>query len=125
VGKLAAAGFKGTLKLEGHAGQFCLLASQGGWRVAEPATLLETCDVKGFFSKQEARASSERQSAEFRALLESPEIADSGVRVQVSGAGDEGRRSSYPTPDKNSTAGEWNRVAAENNRISVTLIPAP
>jgi hypothetical protein len=123
VQRLSAGGFKGTLKLEGHAGQFCLLATAGGWRVADPGTPLESCDVKGFFSKQDARAASARQSPEFRTMLGSPEVAGSGVRVQIEGLGDENRRTSYPTPDASSTAGEWNTVATENNRITVSLIP--
>ena len=37
VEHLAQAGFKGTLRLEGNAGQFCLVAASGGWRVADAA----------------------------------------------------------------------------------------
>ncbi len=123
VERLKEAGFTGTLKLQGHAGQFCLLASSGGWRVADSATPIVNCDVKGFFNKQDARISSARQSAEFRAMLGSPAIAGSGIRVQIEGLGDEGRSADYPTPEKVSTAGEWNAVAALNNRISVVLVP--
>jgi hypothetical protein len=111
------------LKLQGHAGQFCLVASSGGWRVADAATPIVNCDVKGFFNKQDARISSARQSAEFRAMLGSPAIAGSGIRVQIEGLGDEGRSADYPTPEKVSTAGEWNAVAARNNRVSVVLVP--
>jgi len=123
VERLKEAGFTGTLKLQGHAGQFCLLASSGGWRVADAATPIVNCDVKGFFNKQDARISSARQSAEFRAMLGSPAIAGSGIRVQIEGLGDEGRSADYPTPEKVSTAGEWNAVAARNNRVSVVLVP--
>ena len=123
VKKLAAAGFKGTLRLEGHAGQFCLLASSGGWRIADADTPIDSCDVKGFFSKQDARSSSGRQTPEFRAMLESAAVAGSGIRVVVEGIGDDKRHSDYPTPDRVKTAGEWNRVAADNNRIGVSLTP--
>jgi CheY-like chemotaxis protein len=123
VERLKEAGFTGTLKLQGHAGQFCLVASSGGWRVADAATPIVNCDVKGFFNKQDARISSARQSAEFRAMLGSPAIAGSGIRVQIEGLGDEGRSADYPTPEKVSTAGEWNAVAARNNRVSVVLVP--
>lgn len=123
VERLREAGFKGTIKLQGHAGQFCLVASTGGWRVADMAAPIGNCDVKGFFNKQDARISSARQTPEFRAMLGSPALAESGIRVQVEGLGDEGRSADYPTPEKVSTAGEWNAVAARNNRISVTLVP--
>jgi CheY-like chemotaxis protein len=123
VERLRQAGFSGTLKLRGHAGQFCLVASTGGWRVADAATPIGNCDVKGFFNKQDARLASARQSAEFRALLGSPAVAGSGIRIQIEGLGDEGRSAGYPTPENVSTAGEWNAVAARNNRISVSLVP--
>jgi CheY-like chemotaxis protein len=123
VERLASTGFKGTVRLEGHAGQFCLRASQGGWRVADDATPLESCDVKGFFNKQDARTASARQSPEFRAMLEGLAASAPGIRVVVEGVGDDKRRADYPTPDRVKSAGEWNRVAAENNRIGISLVP--
>ncbi len=123
VERLQEAGFTGTLKLQGHAGQFCLLASSGGWRVADATVPIGSCDVKGFFNKQDARIASARQSPEFRLLIGSPDVVNSGIRLQIEGLGDEGRSVAYPTPEKVSTAGEWNAVAARNNRISVTLVP--
>lgn len=123
VERLQADGFRGEIRLEGHAGQFCLVASQGGWQVATASTGIDRCDVKGFFSKQDARLASARQTPEFRALLESPEIAASGIRVVVEGKGDELRAASYPTPEQVASAGEWNAVAALNNRITLKLVP--
>jgi CheY-like chemotaxis protein len=121
VERLQAAGFTGKLKLEGHSGQYCLVASSAGWRVADATASIDSCEVKGFFSKQDARIASSRQTPEFRALLASPAIAASGIRVEV--LGDEGRNAPYPAPEKETSAGQWNAVAARNNRISVSLIP--
>jgi len=123
VERLEVAGFRGTLRLEGHAGQFCLLASSGGWRVADAGTPLESCDVKGFFNKQDARTASARQSPEFRAMLDTLAASAPGIRVVVEGVGDDKRRADYPTPDRVKSAGEWNSVAADNNRIGVSLVP--
>jgi CheY-like chemotaxis protein len=123
VQRLSNAGFRGTLRLEGHSGQFCLRASRTGWQVADASAAIDTCDVKGFFNKQDARTASARQSAEFRAMLASPAVTGSGIRVVVEGVGDEKRRADYPTPERIKTAGEWNRIAVLNNRIGVSLIP--
>jgi CheY-like chemotaxis protein len=123
VERLSKAGFRGTLRLEGHAGQFCLLASQGGWKVADAGTPLDSCDVKGFFSKQDARTASARQTPEFRAMLEGVAASAPGIRVVVDGVGDDKRHADYPTPDSVRDAGAWNRVAADNNRIGVSLVP--
>jgi hypothetical protein len=123
VERLQGVGFTGKIKLEGHSGQYCLVASSAGWRVADAAASIDSCEVKGFFSKQDARIASSRQTPEFRALLASPAIAASGIRVEVDGLGDEGRSAPYPAPEKEPSAGQWNAVAARNNRISVSLIP--
>jgi hypothetical protein len=84
---------------------------------------LDSCDVKGFFSKQDARTTSARQAPEFRAMLDGLAASAPGIRVVVEGVGDDKRRADYPTPDKVKNAGEWNRVAAENNFVGVTLVP--
>lgn len=123
VERLQEAGFTGKIKLQGHSGQFCLVASSAGWRVADATASIDSCEVKGFFSKQDARIASSRQTPEFRALLASPAIATSGIRVAVDGLGDEGRNAPYPPPEKGTSAGQWNAVAARNNRISISLIP--
>lgn len=123
VERLQSDGFRGEIRLEGHAGQFCLVASQGGWQVASADTGIDRCDVKGFFSKQDARLASARQTPEFRALLESAAIAASGIRIVVEGQGDEVRAASYPTPEQVASAGDWNAVAARNNRITLKLVP--
>lgn len=123
VEQLKGAGFRGTVRLQGHSGQFCLVASTGGWRVADAATPIGNCDQTGFFNKQDARAASARQTPEFRALLVSPAIAESGIRLQIEGVGDERLTAQYPAAEKVATAGEWNAYAARNNRISVTLVP--
>ena len=123
VERLQGVGFTGKIKLEGHSGQYCLVASSAGWRVADATASIDSCEVKGFFSKQDARIASSRQTSEFRALLASPAIAESGIRVEVDGLGDEGRNAPYPAPEKGTSAGQWNAVAARNNRIAVSLIP--
>ena len=123
VERLQGVGFTGKIKLEGHSGQYCLVASSAGWRVADATAPIDSFEVKGFFSKQDARIASSRQTPEFRALLASPAIAASGIRVEVDGLGDEGRNAPYPAPEKEPSAGQWNAVAARNNRISVSLIP--
>ena len=123
VERLDRAGFRGEIRLEGYSGQFCLVASAAGWRVADDAAPVDSCDVKGFFSKQDARAASARQSPEFQSMLGELSSRSKGVRVTVQGLGDDKRHSNYPTPDQVKSAGEWNRVAADNNRIGIVILP--
>jgi DNA-binding response OmpR family regulator len=122
---LAGAGFEGTVKLEGHVGQFCLVAANGGWKVPDANLPIESCDTIGL-NAQEARQFSARQAPEFRDFLQnSPLLARSGIRVEIEPRGDRLPQSEYPAQDRVATAGDWNRIAALNNRVSVTLIPAP
>lgn len=123
VEHLVEAGFKGTLRLEGNAGQFCLVAASGGWRVADATLPIESCEMIGL-SPQQARQASGRQSAEFRELLQkSPLLAGSDIRLEIEALGDRNPYRPYPPHDQVASAGDWNRIAAENNRITVSLIP--
>ncbi len=120
---LAQAGFKGTIRLQGNVGQFCLVATPGGWRVADAALPIESCEMIGL-SQQEARQASGRESAEFRELLQkSPLLAGSGIRVEVEALGDRNPHRPYPPHEQVASAGDWNRIAAQNNRITVSLTP--
>ncbi|MBK8306436.1 MAG: response regulator [Gammaproteobacteria bacterium] len=123
VEHLAQAGFKGTLRLEGNAGQFCLVAASGGWRVADAALPIESCEMIGL-SPQEARQASGRQSAEFRELLQKlPLLAGPDIRLEIEALGDRNPYRPYPPHDQVASAGDWNRIAAENNRITVSVTP--
>lgn len=123
VAHLHDAGFRGTIRLEGHAGAFCLVAQDGGWRLPDPAQPIEACEVIGV-SKAEARRISGAQSQDFRRFVQTePALADGVIRIEVVPHGDTDPGAEYPRQDEVGSAGDWNRIAARNNRIDVRLIP--
>ncbi len=123
LGHLRAAGYRGVVRVRGHAGQFCLVAQGDGWAVADPGLPIEECATIGL-DPVATRLGSGRQSPEFREFLwRSPLLGRSGIRLQVDAAGDSEPLQPYPAPGRVRTAGDWNRVAALNNRLSVELVP--
>ena len=123
LGHLRAAGYRGVVRVRGHAGQFCLVARGEGWAVADPALPIEECATIGL-DPVATRLGSGRQSPEFREFLwRSPLLGRSGIRLVVEAAGDSEPLQPYPAPGRVRTASDWNSVAALNNRLSVELVP--
>lgn len=123
LGHLRVAGYRGVVRVRGHAGQFCLVPRGDGWTVAEAALPIEECATIGL-DPAATRLGSGRQSPEFREFLwRSPLLRRSGIRLVVEAAGDSEPLQPYPAPGRVRTAGDWNRVAALNNRVSVELVP--
>jgi hypothetical protein len=127
VGQLRTAGFRGTIRLESHVGEFCRLQlpaakGRGATWIEAPAELaLTDCSALGQ-SAAEAQQQSEGQSHAFRRYLEQlPEIAPD-IHVEVVALGASEPTVDYPT-DADVSAGVWNRVARRNQRVHVVLEP--
>lgn len=125
VQQLQSTGFRGTIRLESHVGEFCLIhlpAADGSgvnWSVAPPELHLTDCNALGQ-STQQSLTQSGASSAAFKRFLE--ELPD-GIRIDVVPLGSSEPKSNYPT-DPNVSAGEWNRVAQHNQRIQIILQPS-
>lgn len=126
VQQLSAAGFRGTVRLESHVGEFCLLhlpspdGSGANWMVAPPELHLTDCNALGQ-SKQQSQAMSAAESVAFKRFVsELPE----GIRVETVPLGSAEPKWDYPS-DPTVSAGEWNRVAQHNQRVQIILQPAP
>jgi CheY-like chemotaxis protein len=124
VTRLAAVGFTGTIRMDAHAGEFCLASDgAGGYQLAEPDMSILDCVLLS--DPPRAGASGEQQSIAFANFLaSSPLLNDNGieVRAQAHGSRASTRRHSFSPGIR--TAGEWNRIAELNNRVEFTLIPA-
>ena len=124
LGRLAAIGFTGTVRLDAHLGEFCLVNdADGGYRLADPDTPVMDC-VRLGHPLGGSSSLSERQSLGFANFLaSSPLVNQSGIEVQLVAHGerDSVRRHAFSPGLR--TAGEWNQVAALNNRVEFTLIP--
>jgi hypothetical protein len=116
--KLEAQSFHGVVKISSSAGLFCLSGNAtDGYVPAAAALPINRCDMIGN-PLDEALSGQQRQSLAFANLI-------AGVRQRTSGAitvalesnGTTHAATPYPTRTDSLTAGEWNRVAAANNRV--------
>lgn len=124
LGQLRDSGFRGKVQVATFVGEFCLTGNGiEGYSLATDELPMKRCDLVGN-PFEDSLPSAQRQSLAFANLLSSLR-QDSGLSVEVA---HEGRRPSvpYPTADQlaDVTAGEWNRIAAQNNRVEFATEPA-
>lgn len=124
LAQLRASGFKGKVNIATFVGEFCLTGNGiEGYSLATDELPVKRCDLVGN-PFEDSLPSAQRQSLGFANLLSSLR-PDGGLTVEVA---HEGRRPSvpYPTADQLArvTAGEWNRIAAQNNRVEFATQPA-
>ena len=121
VEQLKSAGFQGTVELRASYGNFCLSKdATGGQRLADPALELSQCQFLADLEERDEWRNA--QSVAFANYL-NVEIARSGgaVEILLFNSGLNNPQFSYPDRYETKTAGEWNRVAGQNQRIQVNL----
>lgn len=124
IGRLEDIGFRGVVRLDSHVGDFCYLDGTGTTTVPAPDDLpAERCDRIGL-PPAEARALSAVESVAF-ANFRAVHAAGSAVRIELVAHGNVLPRAPYPAGVQGLTAGEWNRIAALNQRVDVSLLPDP
>jgi hypothetical protein len=122
---LEAQGFRGSIVVESYVGDFCLTGGAGeGFAVADAALPSQDCDLVGN-PFEDAISPAQRQSVDFANFAATLRQRTGGAIIVD--AVSAGRRSpiEYPEQREGSTAGEWNAVAAQNNRVEFRLVPAP
>jgi len=121
---LEAQRFRGSIVVENYIGDFCLTGNAGeGFAVADAALPSQKCDLVGN-PFEDTLSPAQRQSvgfANFAATLR--QRTGGAITVETVNAG---RRNpvEYPEQGERSTAGEWNAVATQNNRVEFRLVPA-
>ena len=115
--RLQAQGFHGTVQIRSFPGRFCLASADGAALVAAESGYTQCA---AFASPLSTAAAGERESPAFAGMIAAAkQHAGSGFAVQLSeGTADE-TIADYPSVTDTLTAGEWNRVAATNNRVEV------
>jgi len=108
--------------VESYVGDFCLTGSPAeGFAVAEPSVPFQKCDMVGN-PFDDSLAPAQRQSVDFANFVASLRKRTGGaVVVETVSAG---RRNpvEYPEQAEGSTAGAWNTVAAQNNRVEFRVV---
>ena len=116
--------FRGRIVVESFIGDFCLSGNAAdGFTVADTTLPTQKCDLVGN-PYEDALSPAQRQSVAFAnfALLLAQRTAGA-LTVETVTAG---RRNpiEYPEQREGSTAGEWNAVAAQNNRVEFHVVPS-
>lgn len=121
---LEAQEFEGRILVEAFTGDFCLSGSVGeGFEPAAATLPTKNCDLVGN-PFDDGLSPAQRQSVAFANFVATlRQRTAGGIVVETTNAG---RRSPvmYPEQGEGSTAGEWNAVAAQNNRVEFRLVPA-
>jgi CheY-like chemotaxis protein len=121
---LEAQEFEGRILVEAFTGDFCLSGSVGeGFEPAAATLPTKNCDLVGN-PFDDGLSPAQRQSVAFANFVATlRQRTSGGIVVETTNAG---RRSPvmYPEQGEGSAAGEWNAVAAQNNRVEFRLVPA-
>ena len=125
VSRLAALGFTGVVQLDSHLGEFCLSGNDVDGYTLPPADMIATeCTTIGH-PLQDLPSLGSRQSIAFANFLAtSPLVNNSDIQIELIPHLYSRPLAEYPPQHEDISAYEWNRVAARNNRVEVTLIPA-
>jgi CheY-like chemotaxis protein len=116
--KLEAQNFHGVVKITSSAGIYCLSGNAtDGYAPAPPALPLKGCDLIGN-PLDEALSGQQRQSLAFANLVAGVRQRTAGaITVALESAGTTHPGTPYPARSDSLTAGDWNKVAAANNRV--------
>ena len=120
---LEAQRFRGRIVVEYTVGDFCLTGSPAeGFDVSDPSLPLRKCDIVGN-PFDDSLSPAQRQSVDFANFVAILSRRSFGaIAVDAIHAG---RRSviEYPEQTESTTAGTWNTVAAQNNRVEIRVVP--
>lgn len=123
--RLRPLGFRGTVRLAAHVGDFCMRrARDQSWELAPDELPVSRCDRAGLLPA-DAQAESARQSVAFANYLVRLAAAGGPIRVEIDSLGNAEPLVPYPVITDNLTAGEWNRVARQNQRVEIRLVAQP
>ena len=121
---LEAQQFRGRVRIESYVGDFCLSGSAiEGFVPAETALAANKCDVVGN-PYDDSLSNAQRQSVDFANFVATLRRRTGGsIQVEIVNGG-RNRPITYPEQEERTTAGVWNTVAAQNNRVEFHILPA-
>jgi CheY-like chemotaxis protein len=124
IARLGATGFQGTVRLETHTGEFCLVRDeQGSLRLPGDNLVFNRCEVVTY-PPATAVQNGLRQSPAFTRYL-AERRGRNPVAVAVVSHGTNRPLVGYPDLASVQTAGDWNQIARLNQRVEVVLVPTP
>lgn len=119
VYQLAAAGFTGLVELDIHFGNYCVEMNDAGeWAVAAPQTPIDKCVFVSDLNREYNIG--DYLSMPYLGFEQNAQpIVEGKISVSLLVSGLSNPRSVYPEANPPMTAGQWNKIAKENNRVSI------
>jgi CheY-like chemotaxis protein len=120
LSRLNAEDFRGVVQIRSIPGRFCTVTGPSGTpALAADAALYSKCEQIGNARDDNASAG-QRQSVSFANMIATArESARGKYEIQISAGNPDEVLTPYPPVSDTLSAGEWNHVAAENNRVEV------
>jgi CheY-like chemotaxis protein len=120
--RLRSFGIEATIVVDVHVGRHCMSPGPDGVLILPPAAqLLVDCQQIGR-PEAEALAYGAQQTLPFANAI-ALESRDGTVRFEIVSHGASQPQSAYPSFTQGLTAGEWNEIAASNQRVEVSILP--
>jgi CheY-like chemotaxis protein len=121
---LMALDFHGVVRIESHVGNFCMtFGGPDGYGLAAPDTPADECDQIGF-GPSEAYEMGLRQTAAFANFVSAARARTEGaIRYEIISYGNTNPLLDYPPTPAGLSAAAWNEIAANNNRVDISLYP--
>ena len=120
---LLAIDFSGVVRIETHVANYCLrVAGADGYAPAKDRMVAD-CDQVGM-SPAEAYEMGLRQSVAFANFVRlAEERSDGRIRYEIVSLGNSDPLIDYPATTDGVSASAWNRIAAANNRVVISVVP--
>ena len=120
---LTAANFKGTIFLDIHAGNYCVIEGPSGqWLLPEPESNLDDCVfLTDRINDQEV--DTEVSVGFLNYIHSTPILIEGDIQLEMSALGYSSPRVSYPPNSTGVSAGEWNEAARRNSRLAFSFVP--
>jgi CheY-like chemotaxis protein len=121
VGLLDIARYTGTLIVDVHFGNFCVVRAENGELVLpEPNATLAECQLLADLNLE--FAVEDQLSLSFARFTQTqPALAQGKIKLQLRSRGLDRPRYRYPTPAQDLLAKEWNARAQRNNRLDLVF----
>ncbi len=120
LARLNAQGFRGVVEIRSIPGRFCMVNGSTATPVlAADAAPFSKCDQVGN-PRDDNGSASQRQSVAFANMIATARQNGNGrLDIQIGAGTPDETITPYPPITEGLTAGDWNRVAATNNRVEV------
>ena len=122
--QLEAVDFSGVVRIETHVADYCLtLAGEDGYSIAAENRSAAACDTIGL-SPGESYELGLEQSVSFANFIRLADERNGGrIRYEIVSLGNSDPLMPYPLTAEGITAGAWNRIAAANHRVEISIVP--